>query len=72
MKMWGLTKLAAPFGPQNKEYSILGSILGAPYFGKRPDVEMEKAMEPTTFCSLLKSGYYRDPVSESLWACNHN
>ena len=23
-------------GPHNKEYSILGSILGSPYFGKLP------------------------------------
>ena len=23
-------------GPQNKDYSILGSILGSPYFGKLP------------------------------------
>ena len=24
-------------GPYNKDYSILGSILGSPYFGKLPD-----------------------------------
>ena len=23
-------------GPQNKDYSMLGSILGSPYFGKLP------------------------------------
>ena len=23
-------------GPKNKDYSILGSILGSPYFGKLP------------------------------------
>ena len=28
-------KLGVPFwGPNNKDYSILGSILGSPYFGK--------------------------------------
>ena len=25
-------------GPHNKDYSILGSILGSPYFGKLPYV----------------------------------
>ena len=30
-------KLGVPFrGPNNKDYSILGSILGYPYFGKLP------------------------------------
>ena len=32
-------KLGVPFlfgGPHNKDYSILGSILGSPYFGKLP------------------------------------
>ena len=30
-------KLGVPFwGPNNKDYSILGSILGSPYFGKLP------------------------------------
>ena len=24
-------------GPHNKDYNILGSILGSPYFGKLPD-----------------------------------
>ena len=29
--------LGVPFGnPYNKEYNILGSILGDPYFGKLP------------------------------------
>ena len=33
----GFPKLGAPFwGPNNKGYSILGSILGSPYFGKLP------------------------------------
>ena len=36
----GFPKLGAPFlgGPCNKDYSILGSIWGSPYFGKPPDV----------------------------------
>ena len=33
----GFPKLGVPFrGPKNKDYSILGSILGSPYFGKLP------------------------------------
>ena len=27
-------------GPINKDYSILGSILGSPYFGKLPYIHM--------------------------------
>ena len=29
-------------GPHNKDYSILGSILGLPYFGKLPYIEVRK------------------------------
>ena len=35
----GFPKLGASIflgGPHNKDYSILGSILGSPYFGKLP------------------------------------
>ena len=33
----GFPKLGVPFwGSQNKDYSILGSILGSPYFGNLP------------------------------------
>ena len=33
----GFLTLGVPFGgPNNKDYSILGSILGSPYFGKLP------------------------------------
>ena len=33
----GFPKLGVPFwGPNNKDYSILGSILRSPYFGKLP------------------------------------
>ena len=32
---WGFPKLGLPFeGPSNKDYSIFGSVLGSPYFGK--------------------------------------
>ena len=36
--IWGFLKIRGTFlgGPHNKDYSILGSILGYPYFGKLP------------------------------------
>ena len=36
--VWGFPKIRGTFleGPNNKDYSILGSILGSPYFGKLP------------------------------------
>ena len=36
--IWGFPKIrGSPFGvPINKDYFILGSILGSPYFGKLP------------------------------------
>ena len=35
----GFPKLEVPFGgPYNKDYSILGSILGSPHFGKVPNI----------------------------------
>ena len=35
----GFPKLGVPFGgPHNKDYSILGSILGSPYLGKLPNL----------------------------------
>ena len=35
--MGGFPKLGVIFeAPHNKDYSILGSILGSPYFGKLP------------------------------------
>ena len=37
MKYGVFPKLGVPFGgPHNKDYGILGSILGSPYFGKLP------------------------------------
>ena len=35
---WGFPKIMGTFlgGPNKKDYSILGSILGSPYFGKLP------------------------------------
>ena len=42
-------------GPNSKDYSILGSILGFPYLGKRPywgyTRIMEKKLETTICCS---------------------
>ena len=35
--VWGFPKIRVPFGgPCKKDYSILGFILGSPYFGKLP------------------------------------
>ena len=36
--MWGFPKIRGTSygGPDNKDYSILGSILGSPHFGKVP------------------------------------
>ena len=31
-------------GPNNKDYSIFGSILGSPYFGKLPYQEPQRAL----------------------------
>ena len=40
MNSWGFPRLGVPFrGPNNKDYSILGSILGSPHFGKLPDLK---------------------------------
>ena len=40
IRFGGFPKLGVPFwGPSNKDYSILGSILGSPQFGKLPFVE---------------------------------
>ena len=50
--MGGFLKLGVPFaGPYNKDYSILGSILGSPYFGKLPH-----ELEP----KLIRGGYVGD------------
>ena len=49
--------LGVPFwGPNNKDYSILGSILGSPYFGKLPNQENHEIMRlkrSRCCCSLL-------------------
>ena len=48
--MWGFPRIRGTLfgGPYNKDYSILGSILGSPYFGKVPN-ELES--------KLLKGDY---------------
>ena len=33
---WGFPKIRGTFLGPNKDYSMLGSILGSPYFGKLP------------------------------------
>ena len=43
----GFPKLGVPFGgPFHKDYSILGSILGSPYFGKLPCITQTAADDP--------------------------
>ena len=38
-RIWGFPKIRGTIlGVHNKDYSILGSILGSPYFGKLPYV----------------------------------
>ena len=39
----GFPKLGVPFskGPNNEDYSILGSVLGSPYFGKLPYIHVQ-------------------------------
>ena len=49
MRIWGLRFRV--WGPYNKEYSILGSILGSPYVGKLPYTPYE----------AIKSSFYRPP-----------
>ena len=40
---WGFPKIRGTFFgvPHNKDYSILGSILGLPYFGKQPNGSLD-------------------------------
>ena len=47
-------------GPHNKDYSIWGSILGSPYFGKLPNIS---GVEPPTlgYCVRLRDH------EENLW-----
>ena len=43
----GFSQLGVPFdSPYNKDYSILGSILGSPSFGKLPCITQTKADDP--------------------------
>ena len=71
--MWGFAKLGVPFkgghrgiyrvgyhfgGPHNKDYSILGSISGSPFFGKLPCMSGQFASTTalqTEFVSLQES-----------------
>ena len=48
--MWGFPEIGGTLfgGPNNKDYSIVGSILGSPYFGKLPN-EMNKMCFPGVF-----------------------
>ena len=48
----GFPKIGVPFwGPHNKDYNILGSILGSPHFGKLPNRRCKKR------------GFWQTPIS---------
>ena len=52
--MWGFPTSRGTFlgGPHNKDYSILGSILGYPDSGKLPYVPAKNGQQPAGFTSL--------------------
>ena len=51
--IWGVPKIRGTFlgGPYNKDYSILGSRLGSPYFGRLPYL---RTLAPTTIPLIPK------------------
>ena len=54
----GFPKLGVPFGaPHNKDYSIFGSVLGSPYFGKLPF---------RAWCSGIVAGFCRAEAGPDL------
>ena len=46
--IWGFPKIRGNLfgGPYNKDYSILGSILGSPYFGELPYANPKRRESP--------------------------
>ena len=50
--IWGFPKNYGYLfgGPIKKDYSILGSILGSPHFGKLPLVQSEENIRHVLFC----------------------
>ena len=42
------------WGPHNKDYSVLGSILGSPYFRKLPNHANQTLSEPSWSTKVLK------------------
>ena len=57
--IWGFPKIRGTiFGsPHNKDYSILGSILGSPYFGKLPYGFHTRSWYSFLFLSMLMSDW---------------
>ena len=47
--IWGFPKISR--GPNKQDYSILGSIIGSPYFGKLPFIAMTSAHTMTASCA---------------------
>ena len=52
LPIWGFPKIKGTLfgGPNNKDYNILGSILGSPYFGKLP---FRVYLDPPTWVPFL-------------------
>ena len=51
-------------GPYNKDYTILGSILGSPYFGKLPYANMSQSL------NSLQAGLHRDYIGDDKGLLN--
>ena len=75
-------KLGVPFwGPNNKDYSILGSILGSLYFGKLPyvahgsprDTTVVPTGTPLTYCMGINNNqqYYKE-TGKPKWKTRRN
>ena len=65
----GFPKLGVLFGgPYNKDYNILGSILGFPYFGKLPNASFTQLILGLSIspCSRLHCIYYAPNASPEL------
>ena len=70
---WGFTKIRGTLfrGPYNKDYSILGSILGFPYFGKLPPwwpvaLHLFKCFSPHKDAAIAED----EPGCTTAWTCN--
>ena len=66
-KYKGFPELGVAFwGPYNKDYSILGSILGSPYFEKLPYTRCILIMVATEFIGMCRLWNNDNLVKEGL------